>query len=95
MGRPRWQLAAWSANSGEVPPWWRWRKWRIRPYQAPTTRMRGGGGGEEHDKATNELADAFLRWRVSTSSLESRRLLLRSYGRAEEVEEREIELASG
>ena len=36
MGRPRWQLAAWSANSSEVPPWRRWRKWRIRPYQAPT-----------------------------------------------------------
>ena len=35
MGRLRWQLATWSANSGEVPPWRRWRKWRIRPYQAP------------------------------------------------------------
>ena len=35
MGVVRGQLAAWSANSGEVPPWRRWRKWRIRPYQAP------------------------------------------------------------
>ena len=56
--------------------------------------MRGGGGGEEHDKATNELADAFLRWRVSMSSSESRRLLLRSYGRAEEAEEMKSELTS-
>ena len=59
-----------------------------------TTRMRGGGGGEEHDEATNELADAFLRWRVSTSSSETRRLLLRSYRRAEEAEEMKSELTS-
>ena len=59
-----------------------------------TTRMRGGGGGEEHIEATNELADAFLRWCASTSSSESRRLLLRSYGRAEEAEEMKSELTS-
>jgi len=56
--------------------------------------MRGGGGGEEHDEATNELADAFLRWRASMSSSESWRLLLRSYGRAEEAEEMKSELTS-
>jgi len=42
----------------------------------------------------DELADAFLQWRVSSSSLELLRLLLRSYGRMEEAEEIEIELAS-
>ena len=42
----------------------------------------------------DELADAFLRWRASSSSSELQRLLLRSYGRTEEAEEIEIELAS-
>ena len=42
----------------------------------------------------DELADAFLRWRASSSSSELLRLFLRSYGRTEEAEEIEIELAS-
>ena len=42
----------------------------------------------------DELADMFLRWRASSSSSELLRLLLRSYGRTEEAEEIEIELAS-
>ena len=42
----------------------------------------------------DELADAFLKWRASSSSSELLRLLLRSYGRTEEAEEIEIELAS-
>ena len=54
--------------------------------KAQMDRRWGGGGREEHGEATNELADAFLRWRVSMSSSESRRLLLRSYRRAEEME---------
>ena len=40
----------------------------------------------------DELADAFLWWRTSMSSSESLRLLLRSYERAEEAEEMELEL---
>ena len=28
------------------------------------TRLRGGGGGEEHGEAMDELADAFLQWRA-------------------------------
>ena len=62
--------------------------------KAQLDRRWGGGGREEHDEATNELADAFLRWRASTSSSESRRLLLQSYGRAEEAEEMKSELTS-
>ena len=42
----------------------------------------------------DELADVFLRWRASSSPSELLRLLLRSYGRMEEAEEIEIELAS-
>ena len=42
----------------------------------------------------DELADMFLRWRASSSSSELLRLLLQSYGRTEEAEEIEIELAS-
>ena len=62
--------------------------------KAQMDRRWGGGGREEHGEATNELADAFLRWRASTSSSESRRLLLQSYGRAEEAEEMKSELTS-
>ena len=62
--------------------------------KAQMDRRWGGGGREEHGEATNELADAFLRWHASTSSSESRRLLLRSYGRAEEAEEMKSELTS-
>ena len=62
--------------------------------KAQMDRRWGGGGREEHGDATNKLANTFLRWRVSTSSLESRRLLLLSYGRAEEAEEMKSELTS-
>ena len=62
--------------------------------KAQMDRRWSGGGREEHGEATNEMADAFLRWRVSTSSSESRRLLLQSYGQAEEAEELKSERTS-
>ena len=33
MGAARGQLAAWSANSGELPPWPRWGKTAMRSYR--------------------------------------------------------------
>ena len=36
MGAARGQLAAWSANSGELPPWPRWGKTAMRSYRGST-----------------------------------------------------------
>ena len=57
----RGELAAWSANSGEVPPWLQWGKnGEYALTEAQSTRLNDGGDRGEHSEALGERSNAFL-----------------------------------
>ena len=65
MARARGQLAAWSANSGEVSHGGGGRNDEFVLTKAQVDRLNGGGGRGDHGEALGELGNLFLQRGVS------------------------------